>query len=169
LADEEDVALGALDSLYRGVRHGRFPQLQDRDDLWRLLVVITTRKAMHLARDESAPTRGGAVSDDLVLEEILSREPTPEFAAQTADECQRLLALLGSAELRAIAVAKMEGYSEEEIAAQIKCVPRTIRRRLQRIRSIWEKDCKHRLELESLRREAEAMLRRDGEAPPQPD
>src|SRR5262249_24447238 len=108
LADEEDVALGALDSLCRGAKHGRFPKLQDRNDLWRLLVVITTRKALHLARDERSPTRGGAVSDECVLEQVLSRDPTPEFAAQTAEEYQRLLALLGDTELRTIAVAKME-------------------------------------------------------------
>jgi DNA-directed RNA polymerase specialized sigma24 family protein len=156
-ADEEDVALGALDSLCRGARHGRFPKLHDRDDLWHLLVVITTRKALHLARDESSPTRGGTVSDEAAMEQILSREPTPEFAAQVAEECQRLLALLGHAELRSIAVWKMEGYSEDEIAARLKCVPRTVRRRLQRIRSLWEKESRHRLELEILRREAEAL------------
>src|SRR3974390_2696829 len=51
-ADEEDVALSAFASFCRGVECGRFPQLTDRDDLWRLLVTITARKALHLARDE---------------------------------------------------------------------------------------------------------------------
>src|SRR5262245_35266235 len=59
LADEEDVALSAFDSFYRGVERGRFPQLNDRDDLWRLLVVITARKAANLIRDESRQKRGG--------------------------------------------------------------------------------------------------------------
>src|SRR5207237_8589108 len=44
-ADEEDVALSAFDSFCRGAQRGRFPQLLDRDNLWRLLVVITARKA----------------------------------------------------------------------------------------------------------------------------
>jgi hypothetical protein len=35
-ADEEDVALSALNSFVEGLAHGRFPQLNDRDDLWRL-------------------------------------------------------------------------------------------------------------------------------------
>ena len=32
-ADEEDVALSAFDSFCRAAAQGRFPQLQDRDDL----------------------------------------------------------------------------------------------------------------------------------------
>ena len=45
-ADEEDVALSALNSFFEGVAQGRFPLLCDRDDLWRLLVHITARKAI---------------------------------------------------------------------------------------------------------------------------
>src|SRR5438309_1437776 len=43
--DEEDAALSAFQSFCDGAANGRFPQLSDRDDLWRLLVVITARKA----------------------------------------------------------------------------------------------------------------------------
>src|SRR5262245_36481381 len=59
VTDEEDVALSAFASLCRGVRHGRFPQLSDRDDLWRLLVLLTARKAWHCRRDARRPKRGG--------------------------------------------------------------------------------------------------------------
>src|SRR5947209_7211625 len=51
-ADEEDVALSSFDSFCRGAEQGRFPRLEDRDDLWQLLVVITVRKAYDLARYE---------------------------------------------------------------------------------------------------------------------
>ena len=51
-ADEEDVALSAFDSFCRGDGAGRFPRLDDRDDLWRLLLLLTARKAAHLIRDE---------------------------------------------------------------------------------------------------------------------
>src|SRR5712691_6856720 len=37
VADEEDVALSAFDSFCRGLKRGRFPDLQDRDNLWKLL------------------------------------------------------------------------------------------------------------------------------------
>src|SRR5437762_8984507 len=58
-ADEEDVALSAFDSFCRGVEGGRFPRLGDRHDLWRVLVVLTVRKAANLARHEGAGKRGG--------------------------------------------------------------------------------------------------------------
>src|ERR1700730_12791590 len=51
-ADEEDVALSAFDSFCRGAEQGRFPQLVDRDDLWRLLLVITERKAIDAVNHE---------------------------------------------------------------------------------------------------------------------
>jgi hypothetical protein len=86
-ADEEDVALSALDSFCRAATRGRFPELLDREDLWRLLVVLTARKAAHLRRDQGRQKRGGApkpaggtpVGDDeeSVLEQVLSREPDP--------------------------------------------------------------------------------------------
>src|SRR5262245_65777705 len=51
-ADEEDVVQSAFHSFFQGVARGRFPQLRDRDNLWRLLVVITARKALdQLARE----------------------------------------------------------------------------------------------------------------------
>jgi DNA-directed RNA polymerase specialized sigma24 family protein len=149
-ADEEDVALSAFDSFCRNAEQGRFPQLLDRDSLWRLLVVLTVRKAQHLVRDETRQKRGGGlrpVSDTSgapeevsVLNEILSREPTPEIAVQMVEEYQGLLRRLGDSELEAIALLRMEGYSVDEIAQKLGYVARSIKRKLQLIRSIWEKD-----------------------------
>ena len=141
MADEEDAALSAFDSFVRDAQRGRFPQLADRDDLWRLLVTFTAQKSLDLVRKEQAQKRGAGqrlASADKALEEVLSREPTPEFAAQVAEECRRLLGRLPDEELRSIALAKMEGYSNEEIAGQLGCVPRTIERRLHVIRKLWE-------------------------------
>src|SRR5262245_19519036 len=127
MADEEDVALSAFDSFYRGAQQGRFPQLNDRDNLWRLLVVITARKAANLKRDAGRQKRGGRAEaeaaprePDAELEAVLSHEPSPEFAAQVAEECQRLLSGLGDELLRTVALAKMEGYTNEEIAQQLR-------------------------------------------------
>jgi DNA-directed RNA polymerase specialized sigma24 family protein len=140
-ADEEDVALGAFASFCRGVEEGRFPRLRDRDDLWRLLMVLTARKATRVRRYEAQQKRGGTSAatdtDDQVLEGIVSQEPTPEFAAEVADECRRLLSLLGSAELEAVARLKMEGYTTAEMAQRLECSPRTVERRLELIRDVW--------------------------------
>ena len=40
---------------------GRFPQLADRDNLWRLLVVITARKALNQIAHERSQRQGGGV------------------------------------------------------------------------------------------------------------
>src|SRR5262249_2562632 len=72
------------------------------------------------------------------LEQLLTREPTPEEAAATADECRRLLDLLDEPELRQIALWKVEGFTDEEIAARLDCVPRTVERKVRRIRLLWK-------------------------------
>jgi RNA polymerase sigma factor (sigma-70 family) len=149
-ADEEDVALSAFESFCRGAEQGRFPDLADRDGLWRLLMVMTARKAMHLRRDEGRQKRGGAAQfaadmpnkpdEESVLEQVLSREPTPEFAAQISEQCERLLRGLGEEDLESVALLRMEGYTVNEIAARLGCVARTVKRKLQLIRSIWKKE-----------------------------
>src|SRR5262245_19225927 len=58
-ADEEDVALSAFDSFCRGVANNRFPQLNDRNNLWGLLFTLTERKAIDLAQHEGRQKRGG--------------------------------------------------------------------------------------------------------------
>ena|SRR5438874_619008 len=149
-ADAEDVALSAFDSFCRGAEKGRFPQLLNRDSLWRLLVILTAHKIVDLRRHEARRKRGGTghregalppspppADPEAILEQILSREPTPEFAAQVREECQRLLGLLKDPSLRAVALWKMEGYTNDEIANLLGCVPRTVERKLQVIRRLW--------------------------------
>ena len=153
-ADEEDVALSAFDSFCRGAGQDRFPRLHDRLDLWQLLVLLTARKASDLAQHERRQKRGGgAVLDEAALpgpadssaqgaafEQIEGPEPTPAFAAQVAEECRRLLDRLESPELRNVALLKVEGYGNEEIAEQLGCGLRTVERRLRLIRSLWEQE-----------------------------
>ena len=139
-ADEEDVALSAFDSFCRNAQDGRFPQLADRDNLWQLLVTITARKACRLLRDARRQKRGGEFERvDADLDRVVGREPSPEFAAQIVEEFQRLLDHLDDSLLRAVAVGKMEGYTNDELAARLNVAPRTIERKLRIIRGIWEK------------------------------
>ncbi len=149
-ADEEDVALSAFRCLCEGAARGRFPELEDRDDLWRLLVTLTERKAYNLARDERRLKRGGGAvvgeggsPDDSApggLDQVAGREPTPAFAAEVAEECRLLLGRLDNAELQAIAVWKMEGDTAPEIAVRLGCALSTVERRLRLIRHIWESE-----------------------------
>jgi RNA polymerase sigma factor (sigma-70 family) len=149
-ADEEDVVQNAFHSFFRGVARGNYPQLQDRNNLWRLLVIITARKALdQLAHEHSKRQGGGTVQgqsrmlleesdwDDAALQQVIGDEPTPEFAVQVAEEYQRLLDLLGDETLRRVAVRKMEGHTSDEIAEQLHCSKRTVARKLDAIRIIW--------------------------------
>jgi DNA-directed RNA polymerase specialized sigma24 family protein len=70
------------------------------------------------------------------LAEVIGETPTPEFAAMMAEECSRLLGQLDD-DLRAVAVAKMEDYSNQKIAVKLDCSVATIERRLRLIRSLW--------------------------------
>jgi RNA polymerase sigma factor (sigma-70 family) len=152
VADEEDVALSAFESFCRNAERGRFPQLADRDSLWRLLVVLTARKAAHQIRDERRLKRGGDTAihgqtseeseESSILNQVLSREPSPAFASEVAEQCQHLLRRLNEPELVAVALARMEGNSIEEIAEQLGYAPRSIKRKLQLIRGLWEKELK---------------------------
>lgn len=139
--DEEDVALSAFKSFCLGAADGRFPQLSDRDNLWPLLVVITSHKALDQLRSERRQKRGGEANRsetaERELEKILSREPTPEFAAQMAEACDILLNRL-SPTLRPIAELKLLGHTNAEIAERQACGLRTVERRLELIRRHWE-------------------------------
>jgi RNA polymerase sigma factor (sigma-70 family) len=149
-ADEEDVAITAFDSFCRGAREGRFPRLDDRHDLWQILVLITVRKAINLRNYEARTSRGMGKIQSLAdlspegLETISDGEPTPEFAAQFAEEFQRLMERLGDSTLERVASFKLEGYTNQEIARRLGCVTSTVERKLARIRSIWASEMSDR-------------------------
>jgi DNA-directed RNA polymerase specialized sigma24 family protein len=149
-ADEEDIALSAFDSFCQGAMRGRFPQLADRNNLWPLLVVITARKAIDQIKRErrvghgSGRERGDSVWPELAIggiEQVVGDEPTPQFAARVAEEYQRLLDKLDHPKLpnlRQVAVWKMEGYTNEQIAERSGCVTSTVERWLRIIRKLWD-------------------------------
>lgn len=148
--DEEDVALSAMNSFYQGMAKNQFAHLKDRDDLWKLLVTITARKATAKLRKHFAQKRGGGIvrGESIFMQngeimrngigEVLGKEPTPELAASVAENCQVLLNKLGDDTLRQIALMTLEGCGTEEIAVKLGCVRRTVERKLERIREIWK-------------------------------
>lgn len=136
---DEDVALRSFESLCRRVRDPSRPlPVASRDDLWRLLATKTVSRAIDLIRRH----RPGEAGGEAEIERLLSREPTPEEAAEVADECRRLLDALDEPELRQIALWKVEGFTNEEIAERLDCVPRTVERKVSRIRLLWRHELK---------------------------
>jgi DNA-directed RNA polymerase specialized sigma24 family protein len=164
IADEEDAVLSAFDSFCQGIKRDRFPRLADRDDLWRLLVVITKRKALDQLRYGTAEKRDdrrvmgeavllradeaeGARGLDQVQGAHLLRggeevdaEPSPEFAAMLAEEYQRRLESLGDEVLRQVAIAKLEGYTDDEVATRLGYSRRYVQRKLVLIRQAWREE-----------------------------
>jgi DNA-directed RNA polymerase specialized sigma24 family protein len=149
--DEEDIALSALQSFVRGAERGRFPQLQDRDDLWRLLLTITARKVVRRQRRQFAAKRGGgAVRGESVfmradcegsdggIADVLGDEPSPEIAAELAESYRLLIERLNDKALEQIIALKLENWTNAEIADRLQCATRTVERKLELIREKWQ-------------------------------
>jgi DNA-directed RNA polymerase specialized sigma24 family protein len=154
VADEEDAVVSAFESFCRGAAAGRFPALSDRDDLWRLLVVITVRKALSQVERGQAIKRGagkrltqsafepGAEHGQADgLDFLAGDEPSPELAIMVAEEYQNLREALGDDSLRRVLDLRLEGYNREEIADQMGLSCRTVTRKLELIRNEWLARC----------------------------
>lgn len=147
-ADGEDVALSAMKSVMIGIRNDRFPSVSDRASLWPLLVTITARKAITEMRRQLRKKRKVTATISLAeIEDYVGRNPSPEFAAQVADELGRLVSALDDPTLTLVAVRKLEGATHQEIANELGCSAKTVLRKLNRIRREWE--VRHEAELES--------------------
>jgi RNA polymerase sigma factor (sigma-70 family) len=150
--DEEDIAICALANFLRDAKRGQYPALQDRDGLWPLLATITERKVINLRQKERAQKRGGGnVRGESVfhnanpnvqnpgIDGFAAPVTTDQFSAAICSECNDLFNQLDDDQLRLVAQRRLEGYSNAEIAQEVGCVPRTIERKLERIRAIWTK------------------------------
>lgn len=145
-ADEEDVAISAMQSLFHGFERDRFPNLQDRDNLWSLLAKITARKAINERHKQNAQKRGGGQPKiPIGPQEGLTGagyDPSdddlgPEFIVAMEDEIRRLMDSLPDDTLRRVAGRKLEGWTSGEIAEEMGVVERTVERKLSLIRACW--------------------------------
>ncbi|HIE97038.1 MAG TPA: RNA polymerase subunit sigma-70 [Fuerstia sp.] len=142
VSDEEDIVLSVFDSFYCAVEKGRFPDLSDRDDLWRLLLRMSARKVVDKRRHDLRQRRGGHekiksldhTGDDGTVIEAIGDEPSPEMVLMMQESVEQFFSHLGVGQLRDIAGAKLEGYSNAELAERFDCSERTIERRLHLIR-----------------------------------
>ena len=143
--------IAAFASFCQGVDAGQFGRLDDRNDLWQVLVVLTEAKPTirnggiwlpSAAGGESAANRCSrsetrAIRSTPGISRIADRGPTPEFAAEAIDQLRALLHALQDDTLRQLAIAKLEARSNEEIARQLGISLRSVERRLGLIRQIW--------------------------------
>jgi RNA polymerase sigma factor (sigma-70 family) len=134
VADEEDVAAIVFQNLWQGAKAGRFPELRNRDNLWPLLVVLTSRRVNDLFRYQQ---RRGCTDALENLDILIATGPTPEYAATMAENMSRLFSLLDP-EQAEIGRRKLEGFENDEIARELGCSLRSVQRKLQIIRRKWD-------------------------------
>jgi RNA polymerase sigma factor (sigma-70 family) len=145
--DEEDVAQSMFKSFCLRQQRGEF-DLAGRDELWKLLVTITVRKARNAAKAQRRDKRDVAReqtlagsdepgSDGWVMEQMEAADPSPVEAVVLNEALERRLQALADPELRQIALWRLEGYTNGEIAGRLDCTERSVERRLGRIRSLW--------------------------------
>ncbi len=153
VADAEDVAVSAFHSFCQGVLADRFHKLHDRNDLWQVLAMIATRKALRQVERERAFKRGGgAVRGESAflrpdgsfivagMSQVVAEGPSPDFQVASEEQFQRLLDMLDQPLLRQIALLRLEGHANEEIAEQIGRNVRTVERKLNLIRCLWSQE-----------------------------
>jgi RNA polymerase sigma factor (sigma-70 family) len=146
--DEEDVLQSMYKSFCLRQQRGEF-DLADRDALWRLMVTITLRKARNAAkrhtRDKRDIAREQTIADRddegesarWALEQMDAAGPSPAEAAALNEALERRLEVLADPELRQIALWRLEGYTNREIAERLDRTERSVERRMERIRSQW--------------------------------
>ncbi len=148
MTEPEDMALVVFNEFFQGVERRQFTQLDSRDDLWQVLVMLTNRRCIDQRRQAHAVKRqhvrlavesrtSDASWEYDCIEQLVSTEPTPEEAALLAEGLSRRLAELGDERLVEIAKCKLSGHTNLEIAGTLKCSTRSVERKLSIIRRRW--------------------------------
>ena len=151
-ADEEDIVQQAFAQFFAQVEQGRFAKLDDRNDLWQVLAMLVDRRAIDQLRKINTKKAGnGEVRGESIfivsgaptkvgIAGIPDMVPTPELAFEMTELFSDRIASLNNDKYREIALLKMQGFTNREIAEQLATSLRTIERRLDQIRSIWSAD-----------------------------
>ena len=146
--NEEDVVQQAFAQFFLQVQQGRFPRLNDRDDLWQILAMLIDRRAKDQIRSLGTQKSGGgnvrtesifivAGEPRIGIDGIADAVPTPEMAAELTELFRHRIEALKTEEYRQIALLKMEGHTNREIARKLLTSLRTVERRLDQIRELW--------------------------------
>lgn len=149
-ADGEDVALSAFQGFCAAARRGDFPELDDRESLWRVLVTCTLNRSRNLAARASAQKRSQPLQQISLSEAQHEQTRGKDVVAELVDASDQLLFLLqlldredATGELRQIALWKLEGMSNEQIARQLKRRTSLVGQKLRLIRLLWEVHLRH--------------------------
>lgn len=148
----DEIASSAFLALFDGIKNRRFEQVRNRDELWQMLTLIAARKAINrgLAQDRQrrggGKVRGSSAFDHRSIDNVtdyLQRELDPQEYLELEELSEQLLGALTIENLKTIAIWRMAGFSNDEMAKKLNCSVRTIERKLNLIREIWSKQLKN--------------------------
>ena len=144
--DEEDILQSVFDRFFRAAQEDRFARLHDRDDLWQILLMLTERKVAEQFRRSQAQKRGagrvvtaadaGELGDG-DARQLADREPGPEFVAAFNDQLSQALGRLDAEKTREVALLRLEGFENREIADRLGISLSSVERKLRLIRELW--------------------------------
>jgi DNA-directed RNA polymerase specialized sigma24 family protein len=141
--DEEDVAQSAFQSFCEAAATGLLPKLGGRNELWRLLFAFTRRKAVDRVRRETRRRRGGgaaAVNNVAAVDYACDSGFGPVQLVElqeSLEELFRKLATFDDVRLMDVAMLRLEGLTNPEIADRLCCAVRTIQRKLLILERLW--------------------------------
>lgn len=149
IADEQDVATQAIFVFWKGIREGRFTDIETRDDLRRILCGIAFRTAQGHVRRQMAAKRGGPGlrGESMFARNQDDRGPGLDGFADATTAVESMQAVLGHCEDlllsldeldRKIALLKFEGHTHAEIGQELGYSVGHIERRVAKIKETWQ-------------------------------
>lgn len=135
VADGDDVANAAFENFFRKSPE-QFEKLVDRNDLWQVLAMLAKRRAIDQIRSEIRHCRN--TTDGHEFDHLPSSQISPDFDVLLNEEFEQRLDELGDIVLRKIAIDRMQGFRNREIAERLQIGLRSVERKLNEIRSIFE-------------------------------
>jgi RNA polymerase sigma-70 factor (ECF subfamily) len=143
--DEHDVVQSVLRSFFGSLQRGRCC-FESWDDVWALLVVLTTRKCVKQSKVHFAGRRDARRDVDFENESLLGigqtlkaiSAPAADHALLLAEASERLFAVLTDREKEVLALA-ISGMTVQQIGLELGRTQRTVRRLLSRVRERLER------------------------------
>ena len=148
--DEEDIALSAIKSFFRCMEAGKYQAIEGDDELWRLLVTITSRKITAQLRRQMAAKRANEHTESVFgdadgahdsfapgLAQVMDKRNLPESTSAVINACEEMLGLLTNEMVKRTAIMRLEGYSNQEIAAELQCSVARVKQRVAKAKQVW--------------------------------
>lgn len=137
----EDVVQSVFRTVFRRMQNGEFT-FSDDDDLWKLLVTVALNKArkqttknLAARRSINRETQLSELTVDESLLQHLSGQPNISDVVAFRETLDGVLAQLDETGANIVQL-RLEGFTQDEIAARLGITDRTVRRKLTTIRDI---------------------------------